>query len=216
MDQARQEAQYLIRHGLLWVYAMDGGALSTIVAVTRSSSQVAAITKVYTAPQFRRRGCADRLVSHVCEQSVHSHLSTVPSNSNRLCPLPLPGNSKPASRTSFSLWAILSVLHVSITASGLSASAPPKASVVCKIPTWNGGWRSVSRARALATGDLFLVPFAPSWTFSFPSFIYLYLASRSLHVTLLLPPSSASPTRLAGRCLIVIALRTRFPSSTCS
>ena len=71
MDQARQEAQYLVRQGLVWVYVMDDGSLSTIVAVTRSSSQVAAITKVYTTPQFRRRGCADRLVAHVCEQSVH-------------------------------------------------------------------------------------------------------------------------------------------------
>ena len=70
-DQAKREARYLIHHGLLWVYIMDGGALSTIVAVTRSSSQVAGITKVYTAPQFRRRGCADRLVAHVCEQSVY-------------------------------------------------------------------------------------------------------------------------------------------------
>lgn len=75
MDRARQEANYLIHHGLVWVYVMDGGALSTIVAVTRSSSQVAAITKVYTTPQFRRRGCADRLVAHICEQSVHLYNS---------------------------------------------------------------------------------------------------------------------------------------------
>lgn len=161
MNQARQEAQYLIHHGLAWVYVMDGGALSTIVAITRSSSQVAGITKVYTAPQFRRRGCADRLVAHACEQSVHLHLSAVPSNSNCLHPTPLPDNSKPASHTPFSLSAMLSLLHVSITVSDLSASAPPKASIVCKIPTWNGGWRSVLRARALAIGDLFAMPFAP-------------------------------------------------------
>jgi len=155
MDRARQEAQYLVHHGLVWVYLMDG-ALSTIVAVTRSSPHVAGITKVYTSPQFRRRGCADRLVAHVCEQSVHLYLSTVPSNSNRL----LPGNSKPASRTPFSLLAILSLLHVSITGSDSSAWAPPKASIACKIPTWNGGWRSVSRALALAIGDLFPMPLA--------------------------------------------------------
>ena len=89
MDRARREAQYLIHHGLVWVYIMDGGALSTIVAVTRSSSQVAGITKVYTTPQFRRRGCADRLVAHVCEQSVCLRLSTVLSHSNCLCPRPL-------------------------------------------------------------------------------------------------------------------------------
>jgi predicted GNAT family acetyltransferase len=65
-----QEAEYLIRHGLVWAYLMDDGILSTIVAVTRSSSHVAAITKVYTAPQSRRRGCADHLVAHVCEQLV--------------------------------------------------------------------------------------------------------------------------------------------------
>lgn len=121
MDRARREARYLILHGLLWVYVMDGGALSTIVAVTRSSSQVAGITKVYTAPQFRRRGCADRLVAHVCEQSVYLHFSTVPSKSNRLCTRPRLGNSRPASRMLFSLSAMLSPRHVSTTVSGSSA-----------------------------------------------------------------------------------------------
>ena len=42
--------------------------LASLVAVTRTSSNVAGITKVYTNPRWRKRGCAERLVRHVCQQ----------------------------------------------------------------------------------------------------------------------------------------------------
>jgi len=49
---------------------MTDGQITTIVAVTRKSETVAGMTKVYTTPTFRGRGCAEKLVAHVCEQYV--------------------------------------------------------------------------------------------------------------------------------------------------
>ncbi|KAG8819856.1 hypothetical protein FRC17_010319 [Serendipita sp. 399] len=87
-ERARMEAEELIRCGLLWVYGLspflrsttttssssstakeeEGGEktkVATLVAVTRSTPTVSAITKVYTTDRYRRRGYADRLVAHV-------------------------------------------------------------------------------------------------------------------------------------------------------
>lgn len=68
---ALKEARELIRNRQLWVYYMampDGRQeLASIVACTRTSENVAAITKVYTNPVCRSRGCAERLVRRVCE-----------------------------------------------------------------------------------------------------------------------------------------------------
>lgn len=44
-----------------------------MVAVTRTSSTVAGMTKVYTAPEFRGQGCAERLVNWVCQRCVPNH-----------------------------------------------------------------------------------------------------------------------------------------------
>ena len=44
---------------------------ASIVAVTRTSETVAGVTKVFTNPRWRQRGCAERLVRHVCQQYVH-------------------------------------------------------------------------------------------------------------------------------------------------
>jgi predicted GNAT family acetyltransferase len=46
--------------------------IASIVAVTRTSETVAAITKVYTNRQWRQRGCAERLTRRVCKEYVLS------------------------------------------------------------------------------------------------------------------------------------------------
>jgi len=75
-ERAHQEAQYMITHGLVSVYTIDG-QISTIVAVTRKSESVAGMTKVYTTPRFRGRGCAEKLVAHVCEQQLSLGMESV-------------------------------------------------------------------------------------------------------------------------------------------
>ncbi|EKM61670.1 uncharacterized protein PHACADRAFT_248416 [Phanerochaete carnosa HHB-10118-sp] len=67
LDRARIEARELISKGQIWVYDANG-ALTTICAVTRNTHRVSAITKVYTTPRWRRRGCAEFLVRFVTAQ----------------------------------------------------------------------------------------------------------------------------------------------------
>lgn len=67
LDRARIEARELISKGQIWVYDI-AGSISTICAVTRNTHRVSAITKVYTTPRWRRRGCAEFLVRHVTAQ----------------------------------------------------------------------------------------------------------------------------------------------------
>jgi len=58
---------------MLWVHQLDDSTSSdicSIVATTRKSENVTAITKVYTNPLYRSRGCAERLVRRVCQQCV--------------------------------------------------------------------------------------------------------------------------------------------------
>ncbi|TFY82137.1 hypothetical protein EWM64_g1867 [Hericium alpestre] len=64
LDSARVEARELIQKGVIWIYEADG-EVTTICAVTRSSQNVSAITKVYTTPKWRRRGFAEHLVRYV-------------------------------------------------------------------------------------------------------------------------------------------------------
>ena len=75
-EQALVETNHLIRKRYLWVYetCADGKhpEITCIVAVTRTSKRVAGITKVYTSTNWRRRGCAESLVSHVTLQYVIS------------------------------------------------------------------------------------------------------------------------------------------------
>ncbi|KAI0068118.1 hypothetical protein BV25DRAFT_523081 [Artomyces pyxidatus] len=79
--RARKEAKYLIRQGLIWVLqaSHNGQAaeIASIVAVTRQSEDVAGITKVYTNPRWRKRGCAERLVRHVCRFLLADKCSVV-------------------------------------------------------------------------------------------------------------------------------------------
>lgn len=71
LPDALKEAEELVRNRQLWVYYMtmsDGTQeLASIVACTRTSENVAAITKVYTNLRCRSNGCAERLVRRVCE-----------------------------------------------------------------------------------------------------------------------------------------------------
>ncbi|KAI0066494.1 hypothetical protein BV25DRAFT_1390316 [Artomyces pyxidatus] len=64
IDMGRIEARELISKGLIWIYEAEG-EVTTICAVTRSSQNVSAITKVYTTPKWRRRGFAEHLVRDV-------------------------------------------------------------------------------------------------------------------------------------------------------
>ena len=73
LDQrgAEREARYLIDNGLVWVYMAressgDEFEIASILACTRNTEKVGTITKVYTQRQWRRRGCVERLVRHVC------------------------------------------------------------------------------------------------------------------------------------------------------
>ena len=70
--RASEEANYLISRRLVWVYMardqdMDDYEVASIVACTRNTKRMATITKVYTPNEWRRKGCAGRLVRHVCE-----------------------------------------------------------------------------------------------------------------------------------------------------
>lgn len=51
----------------MWVYEAMG-EIGSICAVTRNSSMVSAITKVYTTPKWRRRGFAEHLVRQVTQR----------------------------------------------------------------------------------------------------------------------------------------------------
>jgi ribosomal protein S18 acetylase RimI-like enzyme len=73
MQEALQEADYLIAKRLVWVhtFSQDGNPhehYASLVAYTRNCSQVSTITKVVTHPQWRRKGCAERLTRKVTHQ----------------------------------------------------------------------------------------------------------------------------------------------------
>ncbi|KAK7058540.1 hypothetical protein VNI00_002176 [Paramarasmius palmivorus] len=68
-DRAALEAERLISHKQLYVYEHNK-AIASICAVTRETQSVVAITKVYTSPQFRKNGYAERLVRYVTERML--------------------------------------------------------------------------------------------------------------------------------------------------
>lgn len=69
------EARELILKRQIWVYDAQGD-ISTICAVTRNTHRVSAITKVYTTPRWRRRGCAELLVRDVTARYVVSETTS--------------------------------------------------------------------------------------------------------------------------------------------
>ena len=64
LEQGEVEATELIQNAQIWVHDINGQCTS-ICAVTRTTYEVSCITKVYTTPDFRRMGYAERLVRHV-------------------------------------------------------------------------------------------------------------------------------------------------------
>ncbi|KAG6841780.1 hypothetical protein C0991_007109 [Blastosporella zonata] len=71
IEQAVKEAMLLISNNQLWVHTIQVGdrspEIASIVAVTRESASIAAITKVFTNPDWRSRRCAERLVRKVTQ-----------------------------------------------------------------------------------------------------------------------------------------------------
>ncbi|EPQ60347.1 hypothetical protein GLOTRDRAFT_52422 [Gloeophyllum trabeum ATCC 11539] len=80
-EAAWREAGMLIHNGKIWVHEISEGGCATdiasIAAFTRESDRVAAITKVYTNPLWRQRGCAERLVRAVTEHLLRTKESVV-------------------------------------------------------------------------------------------------------------------------------------------
>ncbi|KAJ7750043.1 hypothetical protein DFH07DRAFT_549739 [Mycena maculata] len=71
-EGAIKEAATLIRGGQVWVHGVRRPGdpredIASIAAFTRNSETVATISKVFTNPNWRRRGCAERLVRRVCK-----------------------------------------------------------------------------------------------------------------------------------------------------
>jgi len=69
IDAAVIEARELTVEGLIWIYESEG-EVTSICAVTRSTQNVSAITKVFTTPKWRRRGFAEHLVRNVTKRFV--------------------------------------------------------------------------------------------------------------------------------------------------
>ena len=70
-EQAIHEATIMIQNNQVWVHEVRASGrkeIASIVATTRTTDAVAAITKVFTNPKWRSRGCAERLLRHVCRQ----------------------------------------------------------------------------------------------------------------------------------------------------
>ncbi|KIK97549.1 hypothetical protein PAXRUDRAFT_136090 [Paxillus rubicundulus Ve08.2h10] len=72
-DQAAErEATSLITNQKVWVHMIkkgdDAWDIACLVATTRESDNVTAVTKVYTPERWRKRGCAARLLHRVCQE----------------------------------------------------------------------------------------------------------------------------------------------------
>jgi predicted GNAT family acetyltransferase len=70
IDAARAEAEGYIRDSSLYVCEIETGGvrrIASVVAVTRNAHPYAFVTKVFTAPGFRGKGIAQRLVRWTCD-----------------------------------------------------------------------------------------------------------------------------------------------------
>ncbi|KAL4070646.1 hypothetical protein J3A83DRAFT_3239360 [Scleroderma citrinum] len=72
-DSALKEAKVLIKGREVWIHLIQEGEngewdVASIVAASRRSENVAAVTKVYTNPRWRQLGCAERLLRRVCKE----------------------------------------------------------------------------------------------------------------------------------------------------
>ncbi|RDB28653.1 hypothetical protein Hypma_015809 [Hypsizygus marmoreus] len=81
MEKAIQEATLLVENKQIWVHTVNAlnqrPEIASIVAVTREGGAVAAITKVYTNPDWRSRRCAERLVRKVTQTLLKSKESVI-------------------------------------------------------------------------------------------------------------------------------------------
>ncbi|KAG5647769.1 hypothetical protein DXG03_008492 [Asterophora parasitica] len=81
MEEATKEARLLTSNKQLWVHTIDAvnkpSEIASIVAVTRESASVAAITKVYTNPAWRSQRCAERLVRKVTQSLLRTKESVI-------------------------------------------------------------------------------------------------------------------------------------------
>ncbi|KAH7927274.1 hypothetical protein BV22DRAFT_1103798 [Leucogyrophana mollusca] len=71
-EMAVLEAELLIAKQQVWVHRVhrvgEAPDIASIVATTRQSANVSAITKVFSNPRWRKLGCAERLVRRVCRE----------------------------------------------------------------------------------------------------------------------------------------------------
>lgn len=71
-DDARLEAKTMIDNGQVWVHLVKMGGqepqVACLVATTRESDAVTAVTKVITAEAWQLRRCARRLLHRVCQE----------------------------------------------------------------------------------------------------------------------------------------------------
>ncbi|KAH0838040.1 hypothetical protein J3R83DRAFT_6280 [Lanmaoa asiatica] len=71
-EGAELEARTLITNQQVWVHMIKRGdeewETASLVATTRESENVTAVTKVFTAEHWRGRGCAARLLHRVCRE----------------------------------------------------------------------------------------------------------------------------------------------------
>ncbi|KAH0840305.1 hypothetical protein J3R83DRAFT_1315 [Lanmaoa asiatica] len=70
-SDAELEARNMITNNQIWVHMVEEDGqepeIACLVATTRESGNVTAVTKVFTAEKWRRRGCAARLLHRVCQ-----------------------------------------------------------------------------------------------------------------------------------------------------
>ncbi|KAJ7270135.1 hypothetical protein B0H12DRAFT_1094698 [Mycena haematopus] len=79
-EGALKEAATLISNNQIWVHGIRRvddvhDEIASIAAFTRNSENVATISKVFTNPAWRRRGCAERLVRRVCKHLLKTKQS---------------------------------------------------------------------------------------------------------------------------------------------
>ncbi|KAF8433042.1 hypothetical protein L210DRAFT_3650109 [Boletus edulis BED1] len=89
---AELEARLLIDNQQVWVHVIQKTGqepeIACLVATTRESDNVTAVTKVFTADHWRGRGCAARLLHRVCQEVLQKKKRVVlyVGNSDELAP----------------------------------------------------------------------------------------------------------------------------------
>ncbi|KAG0707499.1 hypothetical protein DFH29DRAFT_628059 [Suillus ampliporus] len=81
VEKSHEEAKLMVANKQVWVLEIqkpnEEPDIASIVAVTRKSEYIAAITKVYTPEKWRGRCCAERLVRHVCTELLETYEQVV-------------------------------------------------------------------------------------------------------------------------------------------